>query len=68
MSCFYYFLSLTGLFPKVALIHNRFFETIRGDFVPFKRAKVAHSQKFTKMCLAENFLVEKAWKNMLSYY
>jgi len=40
MSCFYDFLSLTGLFPKVALIHNRLFEAIGDDFAPFKSAKV----------------------------
>ena len=39
MSCFYDFLSLTGLFPKVVLIHNRLFKTIRADFSPFKSAK-----------------------------
>jgi hypothetical protein len=39
MSCFYVFLSLTGLFPKVTLIHNRLFETIKADFSPFKSAK-----------------------------
>jgi len=40
MSSFYDFLSLTGLFPKVALIHNRLFEVIMAGFSLFKSAKV----------------------------
>ena len=34
------FLSLTGPFPKVALIHNSLFGVIKTDFSPFKSAKV----------------------------
>ena len=37
---FYDFLSLTGPFPKVALIHNSLFGVIKTDFSPFKSAKV----------------------------
>jgi len=40
MSCFYDFLSLTGLFSKVALIHNRLLEVIMVDLAPVKSAKV----------------------------
>ena len=40
MSCFYDFLSLTELFSKVALIHNRLLEVIMADLAPVKSAKV----------------------------
>jgi len=39
MECSYDFLPLTGLFPKVALIHNRLFEAVKADFSLFKSAK-----------------------------
>jgi hypothetical protein len=44
MACFYVFLSLTGLSPKVALIHNRPLVAIMPDLAPEKSAKVDSSE------------------------
>ena len=55
MSCFYDFLSLTGLFPKVALIHNLLFEAIRANFSPFKSAKANLECYRGKQCLIQFF-------------
>jgi len=48
MSCFYDFLSLTGLFSKVALIHNRLLEVIMVDLAPVKSAKVYYHKTIRK--------------------
>ena len=39
MGYFYDFLSLSGLFPKVVLIHNGLFNAGKADFLLFKNAK-----------------------------
>jgi len=40
IGCFYDFLPLTGLFPKVVLIHKRLFELVIVDFSIFKSVEV----------------------------